>query len=799
MEEIPEEEAISLVKTERTRRPSINTNDNLKHYNDILSFLTFGGDSIAGTSRQNVEALRKEASTFRVIGGVLYKGSRNPKRVITDTHERHGIISHFHLDHISGLHKSVDETVSDIQQQFFWKGILSETREFVKNCQDCQAVPHPSSSAWSQLELVTHGPFSVENCSQTEYVVTLSDLASKYVLAKCVPSDQDLAEQVSKFLFSSMCQLGFTKCCHVCSNESLHQSFLRHFHQLYQHLDQSSHPLIASDFITRSNNPSEFNNFLTESLNVFISSHFSTWPQLIDVWLFRQRTNTGSFHTLLNRAPFNTYPNSIKELSSAKRRRPLKSCFLHCRHCGQVFTSKVSFKLHQNRHLEEARQEGTEFGQVLDSTTHDEDEAQNEATEEEKDALSDPNTVAVVTQNTISAVQILMSETKEMRSKRGKYFKYSPELKEEIAEFAEKHGSLEAANHYSKTLGNPLSESTIRNFVKTRMIFSDETKEEIGKNAAEFGLEACLKMYSAKLPSLNRPIIKRFKDFFMKKNPDLGNEEGADNDEGDDNNDDTDDDTGDLQTVQKFVFDPSLKSEIGRYALHCGNANAVLHFSKKLRFPIKETTVRMFKKAFTDNNQVEVIDTENPTDAAQDNGVPLPLTVNHKNPKVRLKRRTQQKTPKANPSEPHRSRSKRGQYSTYSPQLRTQIAKYASNHGNQESIQYFKETLGIEVPESTVRGLRDKFLRLKKKENSDQMNLGPRGRPKRLGKYDEIVQKCIREIVDNGEKPTAFLAIVTAKQVLSENEPELLTENGGQIELNTTWAKSFLRRMNLGT
>ena len=37
MEEIREEEAISLVKTERIRRPSINTNDNLKHYNDILS------------------------------------------------------------------------------------------------------------------------------------------------------------------------------------------------------------------------------------------------------------------------------------------------------------------------------------------------------------------------------------------------------------------------------------------------------------------------------------------------------------------------------------------------------------------------------------------------------------------------------------------------------------------------------------------------------------------------------------------------------------------------------------------
>jgi len=39
-----------------------------------------------------------------------------------------------------------------------------------------------------------------------------------------------------------------------------------------------------------------------------------------------------------------------------------------------------------------------------------------------------------------------------------------------------------------------------------------------------------------------------------------------------------------------------------------------------------------------------------------------------------------------------------------------------------------------------------------------------------------------------------------AKQVLVENGGhKLLSENGGHIELNTTWAKSFLRRMQLGT
>ena len=52
----------------------------------------------------------------------------------------------------------------------------------------------------------------------------------------------------------------------------------------------------------------------------------------------------------------------------------------------------------------------------------------------------------------------------------------------------------------------------------------------------------------------------------------------------------------------------------------------------------------------------------------------------------------------------------------------------------------------------------------------------------RLGKYDPIVQNCIRELVASGEKPTSFLAVATAKQVLMENDPQLLVENGGKIE-----------------
>jgi hypothetical protein len=101
--------------------------------------------------------------------------------------------------------------------------------------------------------------------------------------------------------------------------------------------------------------------------------------------------------------------------------------------------------------------------------------------------------------------------------------------------------------------------------------------------------------------------------------------------------------------------------------------------------------------------------------------------------------------------------------------------------------------------------LRDKYL-LKREHcggSSDGdkevtcLGYAPRGRPMRLGKYDEVVQECIRELIKAGEPVSSFLAIATAKQVLMQYEPGLLEENGGKVKLNTTWAKSFLKRIGV--
>ncbi len=89
----------------------------------------------------------------------------------------------------------------------------------------------------------------------------------------------------------------------------------------------------------------------------------------------------------------------------------------------------------------------------------------------------------------------------------------------------------------------------------------------------------------------------------------------------------------------------------------------------------------------------------------------------------------------------------------------------------QHAVRHFAKTEGIDLPESTVRGLRDKFLvsdsgpgrkrktevarrgRTKEEEESgeeedeeeeeeeEKLDYGPRGRPLTLGKYDQLVTK----------------------------------------------------------
>ena len=58
-----------------------------------------------------------------------------------------------------------------------------------------------------------------------------------------------------------------------------------------------------------------------------------------------------------------------------------------------------------------------------------------------------------------------------------------------------------------------------------------------------------------------------------------------------------------------------------------------------------------------------------------------------------------------------------------------------------------------------------------------------------------MVQDAVRKLADKGEKITTFLVIAAAKQVILTKEPSMLDQ--AAAKLNTTWAKSLMRRVGV--
>ena len=132
--------------------------------------------------------------------------------------------------------------------------------------------------------------------------------------------------------------------------------------------------------------------------------------------------------------------------------------------------------------------------------------------------------------------------------------------------------------------------------------------------------------------------------------------------------------------------------------------------------------------------------------------------------------------------------------------MRAKIGKFALKHGHSAAMKHFYTELGHEIPESTIRGMRDKYQLMAERVGPGgvaSLGCGPRVRPTSLGSHDTLVQEAVRKLAAKGEKITTFVVIAVAKQVIQAQDPAMLHYGGGPIKLNPTWAKSVMRRLGI--
>ena len=679
-------------------------------------------------------------------------------------------------------------------------------------------------------------------------LVTITDPVSRWIVAETVPVGSDnIPKFISNFMFKTFCCFGFPKVELLNFNSIQYELIVQEYNEIAAQAADLVPDLktLQADISLKSD--------LEDSLrDQDIANHLINPSDVsISLWLLRLRLQA----TEAGLTPFQAmFSRPIVERSAAspgdlkQTRRKLQSSVLHCRHCEESFTSKISFRIHQRRHTEEARLRGQREGELPVT-----DNPEEEGGKEEKDNVKkspaklrkfgrgklqkrrrlaklaekwsnedeelDEGYKQEVSESAARAVQVLLKATREERQKRGKYLRYSPELRDEIAEFAVQHGQAAAAQHYSDRLNMVVAESSVRNFVRVFQRFPQQLRYEIGQHASQHGLESTAKFYSGRLgQEVSRGMVRRFRKQFAHidgRPVEVGGKSGQ-------------------------VYSQELREEIGRYAGIHGVEAAVQVYSDKLLSSVKPSTVRKFRQLYGDtgpenlsyiqlsetssttidllHSSLDVLNqnsatyipnySTNPNIFVQTSYPSLHLadtertaTVTGQPEQVVASGSSTGLTAAKKPSKVKKENKKisRGRYVQYSDELRAKIGKFALKHGNASAMKHFYTELGHEIPESTIRGMRDKYQLMveKKGEGVSKVGCGPRGRPASLGNHDVLVQEAVKKLKEKGEKINAFVVIAVAKQVIMQSDPSVLHEFGGQVKLNTTWAKSMLRRLGI--
>ena len=112
---------------------------------------------------------------------------------------RADILKIYHDTPGNGAHFGRDRTVRRIQERYYWPKMISDIENHIKSCLPCaqnnhrrqkppgklQPIP-PPDGIWKLLSMDFHGPITPTSRRGNRYIISLTDVLSKFVIAKAV-------------------------------------------------------------------------------------------------------------------------------------------------------------------------------------------------------------------------------------------------------------------------------------------------------------------------------------------------------------------------------------------------------------------------------------------------------------------------------------------------------------------------------------------------------------------------------------------------------------------------------------
>lgn len=139
--------------------------------------------------------------------------------LVLSEEERRSCLMECHIDPATGVHLGSRSTRDRVVSGYYWSSLMKDTDAFVKSCHQCQLKNAARNvrpvlpvikvkEPWEVLGLYLIGPLP-ETVRQNKYVLTLTDLYSKYVTAEALQSKS--ASEVSATIINKLYTFGLVR------------------------------------------------------------------------------------------------------------------------------------------------------------------------------------------------------------------------------------------------------------------------------------------------------------------------------------------------------------------------------------------------------------------------------------------------------------------------------------------------------------------------------------------------------------------------------------------------------------
>ncbi|XP_049814821.1 uncharacterized protein LOC126262313 [Schistocerca nitens] len=593
-------------------------------------------------------ALKKRAGNYCVINGTLYYNHKQPREVITKKHHQQKILQNAHIESETGIHLGAKRMHETLNKTYFWRGMYVDIITFVRGCHICSESfcgSHLQSSAqrkldkthendneddlfannensldtdlqirnrvWQKVLVKVCGPYP-KTADHNEYLITIVDPVSMWICVKPTTSERNI-KTVATFIIKIFCLLGFAECCFIGFTTQELEKVQQHYKG-----GMFESELTSCMFGNKTTKRAEMEqhgadecSWSTNLLNDFVNCYPSDWDRKIQSFLLTYHVSFGCdslspFYKLHGRNPKYILEENKENTTKDSLVNKVSAVCSIAKGKSQNF---VLQQIHQKNDIERAQQSETQmredcplfhrkFRRKNSAEGHQDNAGSGVQTSsapgtERRAHLVNRNQLQKVVKfsqpseiraSTIACVKKLLECAREKQRKRGRYHKYSPEIREQIAQYVTEKGASEAARYFSKKLGRVVSESTIRNIFKIHNSYTPELKQEIGKYAVIYGVRAASDHFTQKLGRATRlGIVHKFKRLYLSQIPTQLkkkiNKKRS-------------------NASRKRHYSDELKEEIGNYAFKYTVGAAIQHYSRKFGHPITETVVRRFRKMY---------------------------------------------------------------------------------------------------------------------------------------------------------------------------------------------------------